>query len=108
MSTKRNVTWIGKRMTESAPHNMIESLAGEYLGYLWVLPDFLVIQHIKHNIEQYYVSENGKKIKVVLGIHDGKEYLKTEQDGYSPDTLLHLPTLHTERLELLNKNRFEF
>lgn len=105
MSTKRNVTWIGKRTTESEPHEMIESLAGEYLGYPWVLPDFLVIQHIKRNIEQYYVSKNGKKIKVVLGIHDGKEYLKTEQDSYSPDTLLHLPTLHIERLELLNKRR---
>ncbi|WP_426667743.1 DUF3892 domain-containing protein [Mucilaginibacter sp. McL0603] len=108
MSTKRNVTWIGKRTAGSEPHEMIESLAGEYLGYLWVLPDFLVIQHIKRNIEQYYVSENGKKIKVVLGIHDGKEYLKTEQDSYSPDTLLHLPTLHIERLEPVNKRRFEF
>lgn len=37
------------------------------------------------------VSEQGKTVKVIVKKHDGRDYLKTENDRFLPDNLLSLP-----------------
>jgi hypothetical protein len=37
------------------------------------------------------VSRGGRTVRVIVVTHNGREYLKTEGDRYSPDNLLALP-----------------
>lgn len=48
------------------------------------------IRWIKSATESYYVSKGGHTVRVIIAVQ-GREYLKTEADGYSPDNLLALP-----------------
>lgn len=90
MATVRQITCIRKRNHYFDPHEIIESVGGEYLGQPWLLPDYLVIYYIKNRLEKYYVMSGQKKLKVIIGVYNDKEYLKTEIDDYSPDSLLAL------------------
>ena len=91
MAVTREITCVIKRNDYNDPHELIQRVGGEYLGSPWNLPDFLVIYYIKNRIEKYFVTVKGKKVKVVVANYNGREYLKTEVDDYSPDTLLGLP-----------------
>jgi len=91
MAVTREITCVNKRNEYNDPHERIQRVGGDYLGSPWNLPDFLVIYYIKNKIEKYFIKVNGKKIRVVVASHNGKEYLKTEIDDYSPDILLALP-----------------
>jgi len=95
MAVIREVTCIRKRNQYFDPHEIIESLGGEYLGSPWRLPDYMVLHYIKTGLERYYVKVRGKKLKVIVATYKKKEYLKTEADGYSPDNLLALPSCDT-------------
>lgn len=88
----RHVSCIRKRNYYFDPHEIIESLGGEYLGEPWRLPDFMVIHYIETCLERYYVTVENRKLKIVIGIYNGKKYLKAEVDSYSPDSLLALPS----------------
>ena len=90
MAVVRRITCINTRNYYFDPHEIIESVGGEYLGSPWRLPTFLVIYYIKQRIEKYYVLDGKKKLKVIIATYSGKEYLKTETDDYSPDALLAL------------------
>jgi hypothetical protein len=91
MALTRQVTCVRKRNYYFDPHEIIESLGGEYLGAPWRLPDYLVIHYIKTGLEKYVVKTGGKKLKIIVATYKNKEYLKAEIDSYSPDTLLALP-----------------
>ncbi len=91
MALIRQVSCIRKRNYYFDPHEIIESLGGEYLGAPWRLPDFMVIHYIKTGLEKYFVKVGHKKLKIIVATYNNKEYLKAETDDYSPDTLLALP-----------------
>lgn len=95
MAVIRQVSCIRKRNYYFDPHEIIESLGGEYLGSPWRLPDFMVIHYIKTGLEKYFVRVGHKKLKIIVAVYKGKEYLKAETDDYSPDTLLALPLCDT-------------
>jgi len=91
MAVIRIITCVRKRNSYFEPHEVIESVGGEYLGAPWRLPDYMVIHYIKKGIEKYFVESGKKKLKVIVAVHHNKEYLKAETDDYSPDSLLALP-----------------
>ncbi|HTI59227.1 DUF3892 domain-containing protein [Mucilaginibacter sp.] len=91
MAVLRQVSCISKRNYYFDPHEIIKSFGGQYLGFPWELPDFMVLHYIKTGMEKYYVQSGERKLKIVIAWHNGKEYLKAETDDYSPDTLLALP-----------------
>jgi hypothetical protein len=91
MAVVRVITCIRKRNYYFDPHEIIESVGGEYLGSPWRLPDYMVIYYIKKGLESYFVGSGKKKLKVIVATYNNKEYLKAETDGYSPDSLLALP-----------------
>jgi len=91
MAVLRQVSCVTKRNYYFDPHEIIKSFGGEYLGFPWELPDYMVLHYIKTGMEKYYVQSGGRKLKIVVASHNGKEYLKAETDDYSPDTLLALP-----------------
>jgi hypothetical protein len=81
------VTGIRKRGGHYNPHERIEALCGPG----WTKTEAAVIADIKAKINRYYVSSGGRTAWLVAATHSGREYLKTEADGYSPDNLLSLP-----------------
>lgn len=91
MAAVREISWIVKRNYYFDPHEIIESVGGEYLGSPWRLPEYMVIHYIKQKIEKYYVMADNKRLPIIIAVYNNKEYLKTEVDDYSPATLLTLP-----------------
>lgn len=83
---KRDVTCIKKR-DRTNPHERIQAIGGAG----WKDSEDDAIRSIKAGTESYSVSRGGKTVAVVVATHLGREYLKTEADGYSPDNLLALP-----------------
>jgi hypothetical protein len=90
MSIVREITRVRCRNYYFDPHEIIESVGGEYQGSAWRLPSYVVIHYMKKGVDNYYVMAGEQKLKVVVAVHNGIEYLKTETDEYSPDTLLAL------------------
>ena len=39
----------------------------------------------------FYVSVGGNSVWVIIALHNGNKYLKTQADGIHPDNLLALP-----------------
>ena len=58
----------------------------------WKLTEEAAIQGIKDGKWDFYVSERGLTIDVIIAVSRfGNEYLKTKADGERPDNLLALP-----------------
>lgn len=91
MAVVRQISCVTKRNYYFDPHEVIKSFGGEYLGFPWHLPDYMVLHYIKTGVEKYYVQSGRRKLKIVVAVYHDKEYLKAETDDYSPDSLLALP-----------------
>jgi len=89
MAQRAQVKCINKRDRQDA-HERIHSIGGSN-GTPWKLPEDDAIGRIKRGEWEFYVIVNGKEVKVVVATHAGREYLKTEADGYAPNNLLNLP-----------------
>jgi len=83
----RQVTCINKRPSHYDPHERIQNIG----GYGWKHSEADAIRWINAGSENYFVSAGGRTVRVIVARHSGREYLKTEADGYSPDNLLALP-----------------
>ncbi|MGA3287505.1 MAG: DUF3892 domain-containing protein [Bacteroidota bacterium] len=74
------------------PHERITHIGGFNANETrWKLTENNAIAGIKNGTYSFYVSINGKSVNVIIAIHNGREYLKTEADGYEPNNLLSLP-----------------
>lgn len=80
------VTCINKRDRTSA-HERISHIGGTG----WKHTDDTAIYNINNRINEYYVSKNGHTVNVIVATKNSRPYLKTENDGDSPDNLLSLP-----------------
>jgi hypothetical protein len=87
----RQVTCIRKRGGHHDPHERIQAIGGVSNGARWTRSEDAAILDVKNDRQAYYTHVNGKSAWVVVAKHNGREYLKTENDGYSPDNLLSLP-----------------
>jgi Protein of unknown function (DUF3892) len=82
---------INKRGGHYNPHERIQAIGGVDGSMRWKDSEERAIANVKRDPTSYYVSVNGRSVWVVVAQHNGREYLKTEPDGYSPDNLLALP-----------------
>jgi len=54
------------------------------------------ISLIESRQAEFYVERpSGHRVKVIVAVHEGRKYLKTEADGERPDNLLALPSCKT-------------
>ena len=90
MAIRKQVSCINKRDHQNA-HERIINIGGVHNGLRWKLAESTAIFNIKYKIEEYFVIVNGSSVNVIIGMHNGREYLKTENDGYAPNNLLNLP-----------------
>ena len=90
MAESVEVSCINKRGDHFDPHERISHIGGVHAGKRWRLTEADAIQSIKSGKYAFYVSQGGRTVAVVIAKHNGREYLKTEADGYRPDNLLSL------------------
>jgi hypothetical protein len=81
------VTCIRKRGDHYDAHERIQGIGGSG----WYKSEDQAIADIESGANSYYVSVGGRSVFVIVATHNGRKYLKTEADGYSPDNLLALP-----------------
>jgi Protein of unknown function (DUF3892) len=93
MPTDVQVSCIRKR-DRLNPHERIEGLGGVHGGTRWYqLEDVIIAELEKPDGTRrwnYFTSVNGRTVRVIVAVHNGRKYLKTEADGYSPNNLLEL------------------
>ena len=82
------VTCINKRGGHFNPHERIEYFGNQAAN--WKLSEPNAIGRIKGRNDSFYTLVNGREAEVIVAVHNGREYLKTTADGYSPDNLLSL------------------
>lgn len=60
-------------------------------GAGWRHSEEEAIRNIENGWSEYHISKNGHDVKVIVSSRNGRKYLKTVNDGDSPDNLLSLP-----------------
>jgi hypothetical protein len=81
------VTCITKRGDHYDPHERIQGIGGAG----WYKTEDQAIAEIEQGTNSFFVNVGGRAVRVVVAVHNGRKYLKTEADGYSPNNLLALP-----------------
>ena len=87
MATSLEITCI-RKTNRSDPHERIETVGGS--GFRHSQPD--AIAYAENGAYTYWTQGGGKRANVVVAVHNGHKYLKTENDGVQPNNLLALPT----------------
>ncbi|BBB96556.1 MULTISPECIES: DUF3892 domain-containing protein [Bradyrhizobium] len=83
----RRITCITKLPSHQDRHRRIQAVGGSG----WRDSEETAIANVKRDKSAYEITEQGKTVKVIVKTHDGREYLKTENDRFLPDNLLSLP-----------------
>lgn len=83
----RRITCITKLPTHADRHRRIQAVGGTG----WKDLEDTAINNVKRDSSAYQVTEQGKTVWVIVKKHDGRDYLKTENDRFLPDNLLSLP-----------------
>jgi hypothetical protein len=83
----RQITCITKLPTHQDRHRRIQAVGGTN----FYDAEDTAIANVKRDSNYYTVSEQGRTVKVIVRKHDGRDYLKTENDRFLPDNLLSLP-----------------
>lgn len=87
----KQVMCINKRPSHYDRHERIQAIGGSVNGVRWKDPEEAAIKNVERDKTSYYTSVNGKSVWIVVAVHNGRKYLKTQNDGYAPDNLLALP-----------------
>jgi hypothetical protein len=82
----RRITCITKFPSHEDRHRRIQAVGGDG----WRDSETTAIANVKRDPTAYQVTEQGKTAWVRVRTHDGREYLKTENDRFLPDNLLSL------------------
>jgi len=73
------------------PHRRIQNVGGIDNGTRWKNTEDEAIAGIEAKKWQFYVSVGGASVRVIIAQHEGRKYLKTQNDGLQPNNLLSLP-----------------
>lgn len=75
------------------PHHRITHVGGPNdNGTRWKLSEDDAIAGILAGKWEFYVHAGGRVVNVIIArAKSGRDYLKTADDGYTPDNLLNLP-----------------
>jgi hypothetical protein len=82
-----------KKYPRQDPHRHITDIGGTNAdGTRWKLTEEAAIDGIRAGKWDFYVHVGTHTVRVIIArAASGRDYLKTEADGYRPDNLLALP-----------------
>lgn len=90
--SRHRVTCITKRGNHYNAHERISFIGGANAdNSRWKLSEDEAIKSIEDGKYEFYVSVIGRTVDVIVATHNGRKYLKTTADDYSPNNLLSLP-----------------
>lgn len=91
MAQSVRVECINKTDRSSA-HERIRNIGGSNgNGTRWKLTVQEAITYIENGTYTFYVYRGGTSVDVIVAVNNGNKYIKTRNDGLSPDNLLSLP-----------------
>lgn len=81
-----------RKTNRQDPHERIQGVGGiNPDGTRWYLPLDDAIAGMEAGKWRFWTAGGGKSVWVVIAVHNGRKYLKTEADGQHPNNLLSLP-----------------
>jgi hypothetical protein len=86
MATTRQVKCINKTDRYNR-HERIKNLGGDW----GKVSESDAISQIENKTNSYYVMAGGYTANVIIEVHEGRKYLKTDRDSVITDNLLSLP-----------------
>lgn len=91
MTTNLQIKCINKA-DRFDPNRRITNVGGiSNNGTRWKFSEDDAIKYIENGQYSFYVTAAGRTVQVIVAVHNGRKYLKTEADGIIPDNLLSLP-----------------
>ena len=91
MAIRAQIQCINKT-NRSDPHDRIHSVGGiNPDGGRWKLSQVVAINGIDDGSYSFWTQGGGRTAEVIVALHNGHRYLKTQNDGVHPDNLLSLP-----------------
>jgi hypothetical protein len=87
----KQIMCIVKRGGHFNPHERIQAVGGVVNGVRWKDQEDVAIRNVERDPRSYIVTRGGQSVWVIVATHNGRKYLKTQNDGYAPDNLLALP-----------------
>lgn len=74
------------------PHERIKNVGGQNAdGGRWKQSVDQTVREIESREWEFFVTEDGRTVDVIVATHNGNKYIKTTADGIQPDNLLSLP-----------------
>jgi hypothetical protein len=83
----KQVTCINKRGNHYDPHERITHIGGSG----WKVTQEQGIADVNTDPDAYYVSADVGTVNLIVGKHNGHDYLTTQADGETQNNLLALP-----------------
>lgn len=90
MAQQAQIMCINKT-NRTSPHERIQNIGGPTANGRWKWTVEKAIQEIEAGNWQFYTHVNGVTAWVIVAVHEGHKYLKTQNDGLHPNNLLALP-----------------
>ncbi len=72
-------------------HERIKNVGGVHNGERWKITEDQAIAYIENGTYRFWTSGGGTSTWVIIALHNGRKYLKTEADSTAKDNLLSLP-----------------
>ena len=91
VATTLQITCIHKRPHQD-PHQRLVTIGGvKPDGSRWKLTEVQGITAIKTGTMHFFLTGGGRTSRVIVDHHHAREFLKSEDDGDIPESLLSLP-----------------
>lgn len=92
MAARVRIECINKNPRNDPYHRILNVGGVRSDGKRWNLSEDQAIEGIRNGQWEFYVHAGGRTVNVVIARGpSGRDYLKTEDDDYTPDNLLSLP-----------------
>ena len=90
-ATTLQISCVHQRQHQD-PHQRVVAVGGvKPDGSRWRLTELQAVSAIKSGTTHFFITGGGRTSRVVIDHHNAREFLKSQDDGDVPESLLGLP-----------------